>query len=124
MFGLVKFLFAVYRAFVELINPNLNALKDAPPQIKYIASVLLACFWALAFSLWAGELYYLGYNVIGHVAVVSMTFATWLVFRHFRNTYSKRSEYDLLRDPARSPKCYDLTDEERSMASQKLTIQN
>jgi small-conductance mechanosensitive channel len=124
MFGLIKFLIAVYRAFVALLDPNRNALKDAPPQIKYITSVLLASFWAVAFSLWAGELYFIGYNVIGHVAVVSMAFATWLVFRHFRKTYTKRSEYDLLRDPNRLPKCYELTDEERLQAAQKASFQN
>lgn len=121
MFGLIKFLIAVYRAFVALLDPNRNALKDAPPQIKYITSVLLASFWAVAFSLWAGELYLIGYNVIGHVAVVSMAFATWLVFRHFRKTYTKRSEYDLLRDPNRLPKCYELTDEEKLNALRNFT---
>jgi len=124
MFGLIKFLIALYRAFVALLDPNRNALKDAPPQIKYITSILLAGFWALAFSLYTGELYYLGYNVIGHVAVVTMAFATWLVFRHFRKTYTKRSEYDLLRDPNRLPKCYELTDEERLQAAQKASFQN
>lgn len=121
MFGLFKFIIAVYRAFIALLDPNRNALKDAPPQIKYITSVFLAAFWALAFSLYTGELYYLGYNIIGHFAVVTMAFATYLVFRHFRKTYTKRSEYDLLRDPTRSPKCYELTEQERLAALRNIS---
>jgi len=124
MFGLIKFLIALYRAALQILDPDRNALKDAPPQIKYITSIFLACFWALAFSLYTGELWYLGYNIIGHFAVVTMAFVTWLVFRHFKRTYTKRSEYDLLRDPNRAPKCYELTDEERLQAAKKASFQN
>jgi hypothetical protein len=120
MFGFYKFIVLIYKAFVELVDPDKNALKDAPPQIKYIASLLLASFWALAFSLYIGEIAYLGYNIIGHFAVVTMAFVTWLVFKHFRNTYTLRNEYDLLRDPNRTPKCYELTEFERQQAAQKL----
>jgi hypothetical protein len=120
MFGMIKFLGLLLRAFVQLLDPDRNALKDAPPQIKYITSVFLACFWAVAFSLYFGELSTLGYNVIGHFAVVSMAFVTWAVFRHFRRTYTLRNDYDLLRDPARTPKCYELTDTERAQAAAKL----
>lgn len=120
MFGFVKFLILLVRSFVQLLDPDRNALKDAPPQIKYITSVLLASFWAVAFSLYVGELATLGYNVIGHVAVVTMAFVTWAVFRHFRRTYTERSEYDILRDPARAPKCYELTEAEREQAAAKL----
>lgn len=116
MFGLIKFLIALFRAGLQILDPDRNALKDAPPQIKYITSILLAGFWALAFSLYTGELWYLGYNIIGHVAVVTMAFITWLVFRHFRQKYTLRNEYDLLRDPNRLPKCYELTDEEKEQA--------
>jgi hypothetical protein len=116
MFGLIKFLIALFRAVLQILDPDRNALKDAPPQIKYITSILLAGFWALAFSLYTGELWYLGYNIIGHVAVVTMAFVTWLVFRHFRQKYTLRNEYDLLRDPNRLPKCYELTDEEKAQA--------
>ena len=116
MFGLIKFLIALFRAGLQILDPDRNALKDAPPQIKYITSILLAGFWALAFSLYTGELWYLGYNIIGHVAVITMAFVTWLIFRHFRQKYTLRNEYDLLRDPNRLPKCYELTDEEKAQA--------
>lgn len=120
MFGFIKFLIFLFRNFVQLLDPDRNALKDAPPQIKYITSVLLASFWAIAFSLYFGELATLGYNVIGHAAIVTMAFVTWLVFKHFRRTYTERSAYDFLRDPDRSPKCYELTEEERKSASMNL----
>lgn len=122
MFGLYKFLVALFKAALQILDPDRNALKDAPPQIKYITSVFLAAFWALAFSLYTGELWYLGYNIIGHFAVVTMVFVTWLVFKHFRRTYTERTEYDVLRDPNRLPKCYELTDEEKAQALNKQTI--
>lgn len=112
MFGLYKLILALYRAYADLLSPHTNNLKYAPPQFKYIVSILIASLWAVAFSLYIGELYYLGYNVIGHVAIVSMAFFTWYVLN--KNTYAKlRDEYDLLRDPNRQPKCYELTEEER-----------
>ena len=118
MFGILKFIIALYKAYVDLLNPNRNILQYTPPQFKYIISILIASLWAIAFSLYFGELYTLGYNVIGHVAIVSMAFLTWYVLR--KNNYTKlRDEYDLLRDPNRLPKCYELTDEERLTAASK-----
>jgi len=118
MFGILKFIIALYKAYVDLLNPNRNILQYTPPQFKYIISILIASLWAIAFSLYFGELYTLGYNVIGHVAIVSMAFLTWYVLR--KNNYTKlRDEYDLLRDPNRLPKCYALTDEERLNAARK-----
>lgn len=118
MFGLFKFIIALYRAYIDLLNPNRNVLQYTPPQFKYIISILIASLWAIAFSLYFGELYTLGYNVIGHVAIVSMAFLTWYLLR--KNTYAKlRDEYDLLRDPNRNPKCYEMTDEERMKAMEK-----
>lgn len=118
MFGILKFIIALYKAYVDLLNPNRNILQYTPPQFKYIISILIASLWAIAFSLYFGELYTLGYNVIGHVAIVSMAFLTWYVLR--KNNYTKlRDEYDLLRDPNRLPKCYELTDEERLTAARK-----
>ena len=112
---------AIYKAYIDLLNPNLNQIKHSPPQFKYIISILVASLWAVAFSLYFGELYTLGYNVIGHVAIVSMVFVTWYVFSN--NTYAKlRNEYDLLRDPNRIPKCYELTDAERAEAAKKLQV--
>jgi len=116
MFGLFKFILAVYRAFIQLLDPNRNELRYAPVATRYLFSIMLACFWCLAFGLWAGELYYIGYNMIGHVAIVTMAFGTWAVFQYVKYRYKPRSEYEIFRDPNRQPKCYELTDEERMKA--------
>jgi len=36
---------------------------------------------------------------------------------------SKTREYPLMRDPKRNPKCYELTDQERQEAAQRLAQQ-
>jgi hypothetical protein len=97
------------------MNPNHNPLRLAPPHIKYFASILLGCFWSLAFGIYAGELYYIGYNMFGHIAVISMVFVTWLVFAQFKKTYGSGS-YPLMRAPDRSSRCDELTDEQRQQA--------
>jgi len=89
-------------------------MRNAPIQIKYIASILLACFWALAFSLYAGEIWYLGYNVFGHMAIVSMAFITWLVIKTVQKQYPDRPRLEQLRQPDRAQRDYEMSDEERS----------
>jgi len=120
MFGLIKFIIAVCRTFYELLDPNLNALRNAPTSIKYGASILLACLWCLAFGLYVGELAMIGYNMFGHIAIVSMAFLTWLVMRTVTRQYPDRGDYERLRDPGRTPKCYDMTEEEKLMALEKI----
>jgi hypothetical protein len=127
MFGLIKFLIAFYRSAATVLHPDRNDLRHAPASIKYIASVLLACFWCLAFGLYFGELIYIGYNMIGHIAIVSMVFVTVAVFRYFRRTYAPpmtllRPEFELLRDPERAPKCYEMTDHEREQSALRLGL--
>lgn len=124
MWGLYKFILAVYRAALQLLDPDRNALRFAPPQIKYGASILLACLWCLAFGVYIGELWSIGYNMLGHIFVVSMVFVTWAVFRSITLRYPERNEYELLRDPNRIPKCYEMTDEERISAINKFESKN
>ena len=124
MWGLYKFIIAVYRAALQLLDPDRNALRFAPPQIKYGASILLACLWCLAFGFYIGELWSIGYNMLGHIFVVSMVFVTWTVFRSITLRYPERNEYELLRDPNRTPKCYEMTDEERISAINKFESKN
>lgn len=121
MFGLIKFIIAVVRAAWRSLDPNVNPLRHAPPEFKYLASILLGCFWSLAFGLWAGELMFIGYNMLGHVAVITMAFVTWRVMRYSEKKYAPRGAGEILRDPARAPKCYDMTDQEREQA---IAIQN
>jgi len=89
-------------------------MRNAPMQIKYIASIMLACFWALAFSLYAGEMWYLGYNVFGHMAIVSMAFITWLVIKTVQKQYPDRPKYDQLRQSDRAQRDSEMSDEERA----------
>jgi len=85
---------------------------------------LLACLWCLAFGVYIGELWSIGYNMLGHIFVVSMVFVTWTVFRSITLRYPERNEYELLRDPNRTPKCYEMTDEERISAINKFESKN
>lgn len=94
MFGAYKFILFTTRSFYHLLDPNKNDLRYAPVSTRYLFSILLACFWCLAFGLWAGELYLMGFNMIGHIAVISMAFGTWAVFKYVKYVYKPRSEQE------------------------------
>jgi hypothetical protein len=114
MFSVLKFIYILFKAGKDLVNPNINPLRHAPVHIKYFASILLGCFWSLAFGLYVGELLTIGYNMIGHIAIISMVFATWAVFRSVENVYGPRADTeDWLRMPDRSSRCDELTEEQR-----------
>ena len=121
MIGLFKFFIYVIKSFAAVLNPAKNVLRQAPFETKYLYSIMLGTFWSLAFGLYIGELLTIGYNMIGHVVIISMVFATWWVFRSVRNaSHSSRNAYEILRSPDRTPKCYDMTDEERIKAAAKI----
>ena len=120
MIGLLKFLRLLFKTFWQLLDPNFNGLKNAPMQIKYLASIWLACFWALAFSLYTGEIIYLGYNVFGHLAIVSMAFVTWLVIKTVQKQYPERSKYDELRQPDRAQRDSEMSDEQRQQLAKNI----
>jgi len=125
MFSVLKFFWLVSRSSWDIMNPNLNPLRHAPFYIKYFLSILLGCFWSLAFGIYVGELLTIGYNMIGHIAIISMVFATWAVFRSVENTYAPRQgSVDWLRMPDYSSRCDELTEQERlaavTRADQKL----
>jgi hypothetical protein len=68
----------------------------------------------LAFGLYIGELLTIGYNMLGHIAIISMVFATWAVFTSMEKAYSPRKgTVDYLRMPDRSSRCDELTEEQR-----------
>lgn len=114
MFSVLKFIYVLSRAFRDGLNPNLNSLRHAPVYLRYLTSVLLACFWCLAFGLYIGELLTIGYNMIGHIAIISMAFATGYIMRLFRKTYGPREgTEEYLRMPDRSSRCDEMTDEQR-----------
>lgn len=114
MFSVLKFMYILFRAFRNGLNPNLNSLRYAPVYLRYFTSIVLACFWCLAFGLYIGELLTIGYNMIGHIAIISMAFSTGFIMRLFRKTYGPRDgTEEYLRMPDRSSRCDEMTDEQR-----------
>jgi fatty acid desaturase len=115
MFSVLKLFYYLFKSGNKLLNPNLNPLRYAPPYVKYFATILLACFWCLAFGLYFKNFEGIGYNMFGHIAVISMVFVTWGVFQLSKKTYGKRNgTLAYLRMPDASSRCDELTDEERS----------
>lgn len=121
MYGVLRFIYFLLQKGKSLLNPNLNPLRHAPSHIKYIATILLACFWCLAFGLYIGELLLIGYNMLGHIAVISMVLVTWIVFKQFNRIYGPRDgTQDWLRMPDRSSRCDEMNEEERIAKIQEL----
>lgn len=118
MFSTIKFFYLIFKAFPALLQIDRNALKNVPDQTKYLAMIMLSCFWCLAFGLFAGELFFIGYNMIGHVAVLTMVFVTWWTFRNFSNNKGRGVDY--LRMPDRSSRCDEYTDAERNQLAASL----
>lgn len=86
MFGLLKFIWLVFKSFRNLLNVDRNELKSIPTPSKYLAMIMLSTFWCLAFGLYFGEQLFIGYNMLGHVAIVTMAFVTWWMFKSIRTT--------------------------------------
>jgi hypothetical protein len=125
MFSVLKFFWLVSRSSWDIMNPNINPLRHAPIHIKYFASILLGCFWSLAFGLYIGELLTIGYNMIGHIAIISMVFGTWAVFRSVENVYGPRSgTVQWLRAPDHSSRCDELTEQQRLEKIQEWNRRN
>lgn len=120
MFSVLKFIYFVIKSFPALLNIKTNGLATIPDQTKWLAMVLLSCFWCLAFGLYIGELLTIGYNMIGHIAIVTMAFVTWWVFRTYRLNAPGRKDIDYLRMPDRSSRCDEYTDEKRHELSKRL----
>lgn len=120
MFGLAKMLWYAGITAVELLSVDRNALKNVPAPTKYLAMVLLSCFWCLAFGIYAGELLYIGKNMIGHVLLITAVFVTWATFCNFEREYGARRGVDWLRMPDRSSRCDEYTDEERAELAKRI----
>lgn len=65
-----------------LLDSTQNALKSAPLEYKYTLSIVLASMWCIAFGIYTYELIYIGYNIIGHIALITCVFITWGVFKY------------------------------------------
>lgn len=125
MFSVLKFLYLVIKNFRDVLNPNINPLRHMPIHIRYFASILLACFWCLVFGLFFGELLMIGYNMLGHIAIVSMAFATWAVFKTSEIVYGPRAgTQEYLRSPDRSARCDEMTEEQRMAKIREWNARN
>ncbi len=124
MFSVLKFFWFVIQALrrsgSDILNPNTNPLRHMPIHIRYFTSILIACFWCLAFGLFFGELLFIGYNMLGHIAIVSMVFATWVVFKASERLYGPGRGVNYLRQPDYSSRCDELTDEQREELAKKI----
>ena len=90
MFGILKFFYFLYKNARSILDPNLNPLRHAPIYVRWIASVLLFCFWCLAFGLYIGEPLSIAYNMLGHIAIIGMAFVTWAVFKQSKRIYGPK----------------------------------
>jgi hypothetical protein len=120
MFSVLKFFYLLFKSFPDLMNIDRNALKGVPDPTKYLAMIMLSCFWCLAFGLYVGELFFIGYNMIGHVAVVTMVFVTWWTFKSLSLQGAKSPTSDYLRMPDRSSRCDEYTPLQREQMAAKL----
>ena len=69
---------------LDILNPNKNGLRAAPPEYKFMISCVLAAFWCVAFGIYTAELLFIGYSLIGHIVLIFMIFVTWKVFSNVR----------------------------------------
>jgi Flp pilus assembly protein TadB len=69
---------------LDILNPNKNGLREAPPEFKFMISCVLAAFWCIAFGIYTAELLFIGYSIIGHIILIFMVFVTWKVFSNVR----------------------------------------
>ena len=125
MFSVIKFFWFVFKTLEQsgsdLLNPDVNPLRHMPVYIRYFASILIACFWCLAFGVFFGELLFIGYNMLGHIAIISMVFVTWGAFKTSEKLYGTRQDtVDWLRDPNRLARDEEMTDEQRRQLSTRI----
>ena len=114
MSSVLKFFTFMLQKLRSLLDPNLNPLRHAPAFVRYFATVLLASFWCLAFGMYLGDIETIGYNMMGHTAVISMAFVTYAVFKQFNRIYGPREgTQEWLRMPDRSSRCDEMTEEQR-----------
>ena len=114
MFAILKLFWFLWNTGWSIVNPNLNPMRNAPVHIKYFATVILACFWSLAFCLYTAQFFFIGLNMLAHIAIISVAFLTWTTFKGFKRTYPV--QFPQMRDPKFLPKCYDMTDAEKMAA--------
>jgi hypothetical protein len=121
MYSVLKFFLFLLNQSRHLLDPNLNPLRHAPRHIRYLTTIFLACFWCLAFGLYIGKFSLISYNMVGHIAVISMAFVTWAVFKQSDRIYGPRvGTQDWLRMDDRSSRCDEMTEEQRTQKIKEL----
>lgn len=122
MFAVLKFIWVICKNFKYLLEIDRNALANVPDYAKYFSMVLLSCFWALAFGLYMGELFFIGYSMLGHIAIITMVFVTWWVFRSHqeRAKFNPRIGDSWLRAPDRSARDDEMSDEQRQQLARNI----
>ena len=75
-----------------LLHPSHNPLRHAPKEYAYMATSILACFWCLSFGLYMGELVTIGKSMLGHIAIITMVFATLITFQWFKKKYKPKGK--------------------------------
>lgn len=120
MFGLLKMLYYTLREFPRLLDIRFNSMRHVPDESKYFMMIMLSLLWCLAFGIYFGELFYIGYNMLGHIAIITMCFVTWWTFRNYRRRIPPIRKQDWLRAPDRSSRCDEYTDEQREELAKKI----
>jgi len=71
----------MFKVSLQILDPAKNALRNSPLEYKFLLSVLLASMWCIAFGIYTYELLFIGYNIIGHIVLITCVFITWGVFK-------------------------------------------
>jgi hypothetical protein len=72
-----------------LLDSTTNALKDSPAEFRFLLSSILATMWCISFGIYTAELLFIGYNIIGHVLLITCVFITWGLFRLMKSNQAK-----------------------------------
>ena len=68
----------------QFLDPTWNALSSAHGEWKCTMSIILAGMWCLIFGIYTAELTFIGYNILGHIALITGIFVTHRAFRTAR----------------------------------------
>lgn len=81
-----------------LLNSTTNALKNSPAEFRFLLSLILATMWCISFGIYTAELLFIGYNIIGHLLLITCVFITWGLFRLVNAESTKSSKNKVLWD--------------------------
>ena len=90
MFGILKFFYFLYKKVRSILDPNLNPSRHVPIYSRWLFTILLFCFWCMAFGFYIGDPLSIPYNMLGHIAIITMSFVTWAVFKLANRIYGPK----------------------------------